>query len=160
MSDEVVRSGHSALLWPGVVLGVGLAGTLDEVILHQLLHWHHFYDRSTRAPGLVSDGIFHVVSTALVAIGLYWAMAVICVERADAGNGRLRRFWAGVLLGLGGFNLFDGTVQHKVLRLHQVRPAADAWLPYDVAFIGLALLVLMTGVLLLRGTDRAKAPTT
>ncbi len=27
------------LLWPGVVFGIGLAGTLDEVILHQLLRW-------------------------------------------------------------------------------------------------------------------------
>jgi uncharacterized membrane protein len=27
------------LLWPGIVFGIGLAGTLDEVILHQLLHW-------------------------------------------------------------------------------------------------------------------------
>jgi uncharacterized membrane protein len=144
------------LLWPGVVLGIGLAGTLDEVILHQLLHWHHFYDRSTRDAGLVSDGIFHLVSTALVAIGVYWAMAVICVDRAGAGNGRLRRFWAGVLLGLGGFNLFDGTVQHKVLRLHQVRPAAENWLPYDVVFIGLALLVLLIGIVLLRDADRRK----
>jgi len=25
-------------------VGIGVAGTLDEVVLHQLLHWHHFYD--------------------------------------------------------------------------------------------------------------------
>ena len=148
------------LLWPGIVFGVGLAGTLDEVILHQLLHWHHFYDRSTRDAGLVSDGIFHIASTLLVGIGLYWAMAAICAERTAAGNGRVRRFWAGTLLGLGGFNLFDGTVQHKVLRLHQVRPAAENWLPYDVAFVGLALLVFMMGIVVLRGADRAGAPTT
>ena len=27
------------LLSPGVVTGIGVAGTLDEVILHQLLRW-------------------------------------------------------------------------------------------------------------------------
>ena len=158
MNQVRARSRPSArrrLLWPGVVLGIGLAGTVDEVVLHQLLHWHHFYDRSTRAAGLVSDGVFHVASTALVAIGVYSAMAVVCVERADAGNGRMRRFWAGVLLGLGGFNLYDGTIQHKVMRLHQVRPAAENWLPYDLAYIGLALLVLTAGAVLLRGTRRA-----
>ncbi len=85
-------------------------------------------------------------------------MVTICAERTAAGNGRVRRFWAGTLLGLGGFNLFDGTVQHKVLRLHQVRPAAENWLPYDVAFIGLALLVLVAGIVLLRGSDRRNAP--
>jgi uncharacterized membrane protein len=42
MSQSTVRSMPSRgrdLLWPGIVFGVGLAGTLDEVILHQLLHW-------------------------------------------------------------------------------------------------------------------------
>src|SRR5436305_11041492 len=35
-----------------VLLGIGLIGTLDEVVLHQLLHWHHFYDPTwnTRDP--------------------------------------------------------------------------------------------------------------
>ncbi len=159
-TDRSMPSRGRDLLWPGIVFGVGLAGTLDEVILHQLLHWHHFYDRSTRDAGLVSDGIFHIASTLLVGIGLYWAMATICAERTAAGNGRVRRFWAGTLLGLGGFNLFDGTVQHKILRLHQVRPEADWWLPYDLAFIGLALLVLVAGIVLLRGIDRRNAPPT
>ncbi len=84
-------------------------------------------------------------------------MATICAERTAAGNGRVRRFWAGTLLGLGGFNLFDGTVQHKVLRLHQVRPAAENWLPYDLAFGGRAVVALVVGLLLLRGT-RSTAP--
>ncbi|MBA2277126.1 MAG: DUF2243 domain-containing protein [Chloroflexia bacterium] len=123
------------------------------------MHWHHFYDRSTRAAGLVSDGVFHLVSTTLVGIGLYWAMAVICANRADAGNGMLRRFTAGILLGLGGFNLYDGTIQHKVLRLHQVRPAAEHWLPYDLAFIGLALIVLVSGIVLLRFIHSREMPT-
>jgi Predicted membrane protein (DUF2243) len=55
---------------PGVLVGVGLAGTLDEVILHQLLGWHHFYDRSTPAVGLVSDGLFHLFSTAVLVVGV------------------------------------------------------------------------------------------
>jgi len=29
--------------------------------------------------------------------------------------------WAGFFYGLGGFQLFDGIIDHKVLRLHQVR---------------------------------------
>ena len=42
-----------SLLWPGILVGVGLAGTLDEVVLHQLLAWHHLYDRSNLTAGLV-----------------------------------------------------------------------------------------------------------
>jgi hypothetical protein len=47
----------------GLLLGVGVAAFVDETVFHQLLHWHHFYDKSTPAAGLVSDGIFHAVVT-------------------------------------------------------------------------------------------------
>src|SRR5436190_23006193 len=46
-------------IWSGVLAGVGLVAFADETVFHQLLHWHHFYDKSTLAVGLVSDGLFH-----------------------------------------------------------------------------------------------------
>jgi len=142
------RSGAD-LVWPGVVTGIGVAGTLDEVILHQLLHWHHFYDRSFTAD-MVSDGLFHLASTALLVVGLYWAMAAVWRGRDGDRAGVWRRFWAGLFLGAGGFNLFDGTIQHKVLRLHEVRMDAADPLPYDIAFLGIAVAVMLIGVALLR----------
>lgn len=44
---------HRRLLLSGILFGVGVAAFVDEVVLHQLLHWHHFYDLSTAAVGLV-----------------------------------------------------------------------------------------------------------
>jgi uncharacterized membrane protein len=129
----------------GVLLGVGLAGTLDEVILHQILHWHHFYDRSSSAAGLVSNGLFHPASTMFLVAGAYR----LWIDRAQPYRGWLRSLLAGVLLGLGGFNLYDGTVQHKLLHLHQVRPDAENWLPYDIAFIGVAAALLLAGIIIL-----------
>src|SRR3982750_4113369 len=55
----------------GVLLGVGVAAFIDETVFHQLLHWHHFYDRSTPAAGLVSDGIFHAVGFFAAVAGLF-----------------------------------------------------------------------------------------
>jgi len=46
--------------WSGVQAGVGLVEFIDETVFHQLLHWHHFYDKFTVAVGLVLDGLFHV----------------------------------------------------------------------------------------------------
>jgi Predicted membrane protein (DUF2243) len=46
--------------WSGVQAGVGLVEFIDETVVHQLLHWHHFYDKFTMAVGLVLDGLFHV----------------------------------------------------------------------------------------------------
>ena len=61
------------------------------------------------------------------------------------------RVAAGVLLGAGGFQLFDGTVNHKLLRLHQVRYGVELW-PYDVAWNVAAVLLLVAGLVLLRRT--------
>jgi uncharacterized membrane protein len=47
-----------------------------------------------------------------------------------ASRGRLRpkRWWGGLLLGAGGFQLYDGIVQHKLLGLHRTcPPAARPW---------------------------------
>ena len=135
------------LLWPGVLTGIGLAGTLDEVVLHQLLGWDHFYDRSTPTAGLVSDGLFHLFSTTLLVIG-----AIQLVERRRTSPDPPRLALTGILLGAGGFNLYDGTIQHKLLALHQVRANAPDNLPYDLAFLAIAAVVLAGGVILLRRT--------
>ena len=134
-----------SLLWPAVLVGIGMAGSLDEIVLHQLLRWHHFYDRGSQAAGLIADGIFHLGSTAALGIGL-----VLLVQRWRTGPDPLRQSAAGMLLGAGGFNLYDGTIQHKLLGLHQVRAGAPNNLPYDLVFIGVAAVTLLAGLLLLR----------
>ena len=119
-TEEPSRS----LLWPAVLVGIGAAGSLDEIVLHQLLRWHHFYDRSSQAAGLIADGIFHLGSTTALVIGL-----VLLVQRWRTGPGPLRQAVAGILLGAGGFNLYDGTIQHKLLGLHQVRAGRPTTFP-------------------------------
>jgi uncharacterized membrane protein len=141
------------LFWPGVLAGIGIAGTLDEVVLHQLLRWHHFYDRSTPSVGLISDGLFHIFSTALLVIGV-----IQLVERRRTTPDPPRMALAGILLGAGGFNLYDGTIQHKLLGLHQVRAGAPNNLPYDLAFLAIAAIVALTGALLLRHTRQPTTP--
>ena len=143
MADAGVA--RRSLLWPGVLVGIGLAGTLDEVVLHQLLAWHHFYDRSTSAVGLVSDGLFHLFSTVVLVIGL-----IQLVERRRTTPDTARVALAGILLGAGGYNLYDGTVQHKLLGLHQVRAGAPDNLPYDLTFLAIAAALALAGALLLR----------
>jgi uncharacterized membrane protein len=141
-----------SLLWPAVLVGIGVAGSLDEIVLHQLLRWHHFYDRGSQAAGLIADGIFHLGSIVVLVAGL-----VLVVQRWRAGPAPRRRAVAGILVGGGGFNLYDGVVQHKLLGLHQVRAGAPDNLPYDAAFITVAAVALLAGLLLLRaspGTPR------
>jgi uncharacterized membrane protein len=143
---------NRSLLWPAVLVGIGVAGSLDEIVLHQLLRWHHFYDRGSQAAGLIADGIFHLGSSAALGIGL-----VLLVQRWRTGRGPLRQAAAGILVGAGGFNLYDGTIQHKLLGLHQVRAGAPNNLPYDLVFITIAAVILLTGLVLLRATGSPSA---
>jgi uncharacterized membrane protein len=136
--------GHPALL-PAVTVGIGVAGTLDEVVFHQLLRWHMYYVRGGLSLGLISDGIFHAVMTGVLGAGLVWLTRT--ARRAHPSSWLVA---GGVLAGAGGFNLLDGVVDHKVLRVHPVRVGVEEIWPYDVAWIGSALVVLVIGLLLLR----------
>ena len=149
-----MRGGRGqGLFWPGVLVGIGIAGTLDEVVLHQLLGWHHFYDRSTQSVGLFSDGLVHILSTTVLVIGV-----ILLVERRRTTPDPPGIGLAGILLGAGVFNLYDGTIQHKLLGLHQVRADAPNHLPYDLAFLAIAAIVALAGALLLRRHTRHPTP--
>jgi uncharacterized membrane protein len=135
----------------GVLLGFGIAGFVDETVFHQLLHWHHFYDKSTPAAGLVSDGLFHAFSWFATVASLF-----LLVDARRRGPVPKARWWGGVLAGAGAFQLYDGTVQHKLLGLHQIRYGVDL-APYDWIWNVIAVLLLAAGVLLLsRSPARAR----
>jgi uncharacterized membrane protein len=144
------RRATRSLLWTGVILGVGVIGALDEIVLHQLLQWHNFYVHTTQFWRIFSDGVFHLASSALL---LFGAFRLWRDRRLLSEVGSARALVAGVFLGMGAFNLYDGTVQHKLLRLHPVREDVANQLPYDVGFIGIAALLLATGWYLWRGVQ-------
>lgn len=130
-------------LWIGLIVGVGVAGTLDEVIFHQLLQWHNFYVHTTEYWRIATDGVFHAVSSLCLLAGvvLIWLRRDLFAQQGDG-----RALASGILIGTGGFNLYDGTIQHKLLQLHPVRENVANLLPYDLAWNGVALLVLGIGI--------------
>lgn len=130
----------------GLLVGVGMMAALNEITFHQLLSWHHFYDRSTTEVGLMSDGLLHAAELIAVVAGFFMLFDLIrsrSLIRISA--------WAGIFLGLGGFQLFDGLVNHKVLRLHQIR-YVDNLLPYDLSWNAAGLILLLIGFFLTRRT--------
>lgn len=103
-------------LWSGILFGIGLVAFIDEVVFHQLLRWHHFYDKSTTDIGLISDGLFHAFSWFATIGGLF-----IFADLRRRNALWLKRWLGGVLLGSGTFQLYDGTIQHKLMKIHQIR---------------------------------------
>ncbi|MEH7743475.1 DUF2243 domain-containing protein, partial [Neobacillus drentensis] len=51
MAENNNKTSYPKNLWSGFLFGIGLVAFIDEAVFHQLLHWHHFYDKSTTAFG-------------------------------------------------------------------------------------------------------------
>ena len=93
--------------------------------------------QTLRARAWRCDGSTGAVGTVALVVGLFLY--------ADLQRRRalVARRWAGaVLVGWGGFQLYDGIVQHKLLGLHQVRYDVEL-LPYDLTWNGAAVLGLV-----------------
>ncbi|MEL3962596.1 DUF2243 domain-containing protein [Lysinibacillus endophyticus] len=131
-------------IWSGIFFGIGLVAFFDEAVFHQLLHWHHFYDKATLSVGLISDGLFHAFSWFSTVAGLFML--------ADM---RKRKIWkkkkwvGGIFVGAGVFQLYDGTIQHKLMKIHQIRYNVEIFY-YDLTWNVIAVILIIIGVILLR----------
>lgn len=150
-------------LLPAVLLGIGLGGFVDGILLHQILQWHHLLSSEGCCPtstvaGLedntLADGFFHAATWLAVLIG------TIAATRAWQ-RGELAPPWrvhlGGMLVGWGAFNLVEGTVNHHILGLHHVRDDLGAPLGWDLGFLALGLALLVAGLLLVRSGRGAVA---
>ena len=139
-------SGRARSIWSGVFFGLGFVAFIDEVVFHQLLHWHHFYDKSTSGIGLVSDGLFHAFSW-FATLAAFFMMSDLRRKRELS----LTSWWGGMLVGGGGFQLYDGIIQHKLMEIHQIRYNVDLT-PYDLTWNIIAAVMILAGIyLIIRG---------
>ena len=166
------RARNAALL-----LGVGLGGFLDGIVLHQIAHWHQML--SARIPphtietmkhNMSADGWFHLAMWVVTLAG------ILLLRSAVLGAGPLPStsgFLGFMLMGWGAFNLLEGIVDHHLLQLHHVRDLPAHVPMYDWLFLLLGGLGLLALGFALReryppsaaveaerrsGTDRRRAP--
>lgn len=133
----------------GVLLGLGLGGFFDGILLHQVLQWHHMvtsagYPADSLANlelNVMLDGLFHASTYVFTASGLFilWRTA------------RKPHFWwsakllfATMLMGFGAFNVVEGIVNHHLLGLHHLNETVprEQWVYWDIGFLvwGAAML--------------------
>ncbi|HEU0034978.1 MAG TPA: DUF2243 domain-containing protein [Kofleriaceae bacterium] len=149
------RTRIAPLVKAALVLGVGLGGFADGILLHQILQWHQMLSSVVEPNNLVAakynmmwDGLFHAVTWVTTVVGV--AMLFRAVRRPDV-IAQSRVLVGGMVTGWGLFNFVEGLIDHQILGIHHVHPNIDQ-LAWDVAFLfvgGLGLIGL--GVLLIRG---------
>jgi uncharacterized membrane protein len=149
---------------PGILLGVGLGGFLDGILLHQLLQWHHMLTSTgvgdnlglpafpaDTVPGLkmntLWDGLFHTFTWLSVLTGLGILYARVVHARGRVWGSRV--LWGWILFGWGLFNLVEGIIDHHVLGIHHVRGGPNQ-LWWDLGFLVLGMLLMGIGWLLQR----------
>jgi uncharacterized membrane protein len=141
------------LLVPGLLLGLGLGGFVDGIVLHQVLQWHHMLTSegsypATTVAGLeintLWDGLFHLATLVATTAGV-----LVLASRVGSGQPVSLRVLVGLILaGWGTFNLVEGVVDHHILGIHHVK-AGEPLL--DLAFLALGALLVAAGVALARG---------
>jgi uncharacterized membrane protein len=134
---------------PGIVIGLGLGGFIDGIVLHQIMQWHNMGSAVLRPDTMAAmqqnmrwDGWFHCLTLLLTIVGIYLLLH-------DGLKGKpLPRpliFTGQWILGWGLFNLVEGVIDHHLLNIHHVRdmpmhvPLYD-WLFLVLGGVGFILL--------------------
>jgi uncharacterized membrane protein len=144
-----------------LLLGVGLGGFVDGIVLHQILQWHHLLTDEGDFPmntvrGLegntLADGLFHAATWFFVVAGM-----IVTIDAWQAG--KLAPPWrthVGLLLvGWGSFNLVEGLVDHHILGIHHVRDDLGAPLSWDIGFLVFGAALIVFGLALIRSAEHA-----
>jgi uncharacterized membrane protein len=128
------------LATPALLLGIGLGGFVDGIVLHQILQWHNMLSSVTPPTDLIAmkynmvwDGLFHAATWIVTFVG------VVLLFRAGRRDDVVwsGRIFAGTMLaGWGLFNFVEGIIDHFVLGLHHVHPGANQ-LAWDIGFVAI-----------------------
>lgn len=170
----VKRDGRAEASFPagaGVLLGLGIGGFFDGIVLHQLLQWHHMATSAgypvegveSASEALANlklntllDGLFHAATYAFVLMGLLWlwraARQVHFVWSSKLLTGTM-------LFGFGLFNLVEGLVDHHLLGLHHVNETVprEQWILWDLGFLIWGAAMIAGGWALWKRGERALA---
>jgi uncharacterized membrane protein len=149
----------TVLRTPGLLLGIGLGGFVDGIVLHQILQWHHMLT-GVRTPDTVPglrintlwDGLFHVVAWLFVLAGIGVLYSRVTRDRGRAWTSRA--LWGWVLAGWGVFNLVEGLIDHQILGVHHVREGAHR-LWWDLGFLVFGAVLVVAGWAIQRSGARA-----
>jgi uncharacterized membrane protein len=149
---------HHVSRCPGILLGLGLGGLVDGILLHQIIHWHNMGSAvlppttmEAMRRNMTWDGLFHAAVWVLTLIGVY---LLLNDGRRGAALPRPGAFTGLLLVGWGLFNLVEGILDHHLLELHHVRDLPAHVPLYDwlfLAFAGVGL-ILVGGAMARRGS--------
>lgn len=145
------------------MLGIGIGGFVDGIVLHQILQWHEMVSNIlppttyvAKSANMFWDGIFHAFTLIVVIIGIVLMWKLLFKKDIDK-SGKL--LLGGLLLGWGIFNIVEGIIDHELLKLHNVREISDNKEIWNLGFLGISIIMLVIGWLLVKVSETKKVST-
>jgi uncharacterized membrane protein len=154
-------SRRSGMIRAGLLLGIGLGGFFDGIVLHQILQWHHMLSSDhaypvTTVAGLkvntLWDGLFHATTYVVTLAGLALLWRATRLPHPAWSTTLLVGL---LLMGWGTFNLVEGVVDHEILGIHHVNetvPRAQ-WGAWDLGFLLWGAAMVLVGWRIARAGD-------
>lgn len=143
-----------------LVLGIGLGGFVDGIVLHQILQVHEMLSNKINATDYIGksvnmfwDGIFHLFCFIVVFVGivLLWRL----MKRSDVDrSGKL--LTAGLIGGWGLFNLIEGIIDHQLLKLHNVIEFATNHNIGNYSFLCVSVVMLIISFVLFENENKRR----
>ncbi len=154
------RHRHRATV-AGILIGVGMGGFVDGIVLHQMAQWHHMlsnilppHTMEHMRVNMTWDGLFHALTWLVTLVGI---LLLRSAAYARAAMPSLQAFTGQLILGWGVFNLVEGVIDHQILRIHNVREGPH-YTAYNLTFLVIGgVLFILLGWLLMRAGRRAGA---
>ena len=153
-SNTIAQTASMPLTSAAMILGIGIGGFIDGIVLHQVLQWHEMLSNKLPPDNLLDknvntfwDGIFHLFTLVATMLGIYLLWKLLTKINTNKSGYLLA---GGMLLGWGLFNMVEEIINHQLLQLHNVRefiPNKDA---YNYGFLLFSLALLLAGKLLVR----------
>ena len=136
------------------IIGIGMGGFVDGIVLHQILQWHEMLSNKippttlqAKTVNMFWDGIFHLFTFLVTLTGIIMLWQLL-FKKSINPNGRL--LWGGMLLGWALFNILEGLANHHILKLHNVREVSANVQGWNFGFLIFSILLAGVGLVLIR----------
>ncbi len=136
-----------------MILGIGLGGFIDGIVLHQILQVHEMLSNKIPSTNYIGksvnmfwDGIFHAFCLVVVFTGIVLLWKLLSKKNIDYSG---KVLCGGLLSGWAIFNIIEGIIDHQVLKLHNVIEFSRNHNTGNYIFLGISVIMLVAGYILI-----------
>lgn len=139
------RTSYIPLTAAATILGIGMGGFVDGIVLHQVLQWHEML--SNRLPpvtleaktvNMFWDGIFHAFTFLVTLTGIIMLWQLLYKRDLQVSGWLLS---GGLLMGWALFNIVEGLANHHILKLHNVKELSTSVNAWNFGFLVFSIIL-------------------